>query len=279
MGLDNLDIFDEGESEEPIELQPEVQVQQCAPQEQLVAQPNKGCQYVAVKGHSRNVRKGKALGVNPRGSFAERRAWNLHMQVKKAQKRMLVCETDALEMLHSLQTRSRERVQIQKGKKGNLFSKKRLVQISYLKAPSGNRFVYKYSMSDFLECSFGVDTKHAKRLTARNHQALAMNAAPSTIAYMRTVVCGSVLSRQCGLLGQLLALCRANPPTAVGLRESFDETVQIVTVNQQKGGYQVCVLRHTLIIAWGSGLLRVPIILPPLLVRSPSAEQLHPEWY
>ena len=121
MGLDNLDIFDEGESEEPIELQPEVQVQQCAPQEQLVAQPNKGCQYVAVKGHSRNVRKGKALGVNPRGSFAERRAWNLHMQVKKAQKRMLVCETDALEMLHSLQTRSRERVQIQKGKKGNLF--------------------------------------------------------------------------------------------------------------------------------------------------------------
>ena len=276
--MDYLDLFRDPPAELLAESDAVVAPARQAVAAVAVATASSSSQYVSVTGPARPSRqrfKTKPR-FNSKGNRLERKNWNLHMQVRRAYKKQVQTENDAVQMLTMLQRQSRLTgdVTIHRRKGGSIFNKKRLVQITCLKVPKGNQHTRRYSMSDFLQCSFGAHFQRGKRLMSRDHQATALGMAPSTVAYMRTVVSGCIMARQSGLLGRLLLLCKSERPLCVALRESFDETVQTVTVNQTKGGYQIIVLKHTLLISWGSRSIKLSVVMPSLLVTSPAADKL-----
>lgn len=223
--------------------------------------------------------RSRRVKVFSRGSRLERQSWNLLMRAKRAEKNKFKTENQAVELLTTLQRMSsrQSRYKIRRTKRGSLFTKD-CVQVSCLKTSRGNRFQSTHSVSDFLAGAFGTDKLKGKVIANQSAAALSLQVSPSTLAYMRAVVCGSIISRQCGMLGQIFLLCKREKPMVVGLREAFDETSQLVSVKKEKGAWQIIVLRHTLLIVWpGPGAPRVakfPIIFPPLLVLSPSADKL-----
>lgn len=207
---------------------------------------------------------------NSRGTAIERKAWNLDMQLHRAKKKAVRNENDILNLLATFKRRSATdgtvMVHRTKSKKrGNLFSRAGLVKVSCLKVASrGNRFVSKWAMSDFLSVSFGHDTAKGRRIMSRNSQALAMQMAPSTVATMRAVTAGATMARQYHLPARILMMCKGNPPQVVGLREAWDETGQIITVNRDRGAWQICVVRHTLLLLWSDSdddrkVIKVPV--------------------
>ena len=202
------------------------------------------------------VGRRKRAFYNSRGSNVERKAWNLDMQLRRAKKKAVRNENDILNVLAAFKKRSIIDGTVvlhrtKSTKKGNLFSRAGLVKVSYLKMTvRGNRFASKWAMSDFLAVSFGQDTSKGKRILARNSQALAKQMAPSTVATMRAVTAGATMAKEFSFLARLLILCRANPPQVVGLREAFDETGQIITVSRERATWQICVVRHTLLLLW-----------------------------
>lgn len=133
-----------------------------------------------------------------------------------------------------------------------MFTRAGLVKVSYWKLKTGgNRFASKWAMSDFLQTSFRYDVVKGKRISARNSQALAINMAPSTVATMRAVTAGAVMARQFNLLARIYLLCKANRPLVVGLRDAFDETSQLISVNGDCASWQICVVCHTLLVLFG----------------------------
>ena len=72
------------------------------------------------------------------------------------------------------------------------------------------------------------------------------------------------MARQYHLLARILMMCKGNPPQVVGLREAWDETGQIITVNRDRGAWQICVVRHTLLLLWSDSdddrkVIKVPV--------------------
>lgn len=282
--MDYLDIFDQ-------ELDIEAVVQP-APVEAIVqpavisAQPiasserkeDQAVQVVGPKPRCRVASKG-AVGLHSRGEVHERKAWSLSLHLAKAKKKQIRTEMDVLKMLCSLRkvSKSDKAIQIRRDRSGSIVRKDSLVKMSYLKSSGGNRYSMKYSMADFLEATFGKDRKRGKRIMGCNATGLSMGISPSYIAAMRCVVAGSVLAKQSNTLAKLYCLCNREKPVVVALRECFDETSQLICVNNTKGAWQIVVLKHTLVIVWSGSPLRMvkfPIICPPLLVLSPSADRL-----
>ena len=137
--------------------------------------------------------------------------------------------------------------------------------MAFLKVKTrGNRHTLRWSLEDFLTASFGDWGKG--RVQGRNAQAAAMHMSVGTVSYMRAVTCGAALARQSNLLARLYLLCKMNPPLVVGLREAWDETSQKLVVLQEKGEWQVMVVKHTLVILWEStdggapSLLKIPVV-------------------
>ena len=221
-------------------------------------------------------RVGKAFYFS-RGPVADRKAWNLDMQLRKSIARQSKGQSDLLDLLTRLRAKSKSAaIQIKRTKKGKLFTKSGLVNAAFLKVKTkGNRFELKCPLQDFLIASFGEDETRGKRIEGRNAQALSQKLAPSTISYMRTVTFGAVLARQANLLARIFLLCKSCAPLAVGLREAFDETQQKLVVKRHPGEFQVMVIKHTLLIFWESRSIKLPIVCPSVIVLSPSAENIH----
>ena len=128
----------------------------------------------------------------------------------------------------------------------------------------GNRFSSKWSLNDFLVAAFGDDHVRGKRIQQRNSAALALGMSSSTLSYMRTVAFGAVLARQSSLLARIYLMCKSCRPLVACLREAWDETAQLVTVNNDKGSWQLMVLKHTLLLIWqssnGPSMVRIPVV-------------------
>lgn len=254
-----------------------------ATQAPVVARPQHVVQFCGGA-RRRRFRTGQARKYNSRGTSADRAAWNLDMQLRKMQKKVLRCESDAVSLLTSLRRRSSTSsfFKVCRGK-GGLSNKSGLMKVIQCRLKTkGNRFGWKWAMEDFLHAAFGSDLAKGKRLQQRNAQALSGGMDGSTVAYMRAVVSGSVLSRQSHLLARLFLLCRENPPTVACVREAWDETGQSVVVQQERGVWQIIVVKRILVVAWepaeGSAdptIARFPLVCPPMLVLSPSADRIH----
>ena len=226
----------------------------------------------------------RKTGLNSRGTKAERDAWNLSMQLARLKKSKAQTEIDIINILTNLRKKSRRDVgiKVHRHKRGRIFTKSGLVKISFMKSHgrSHQNVTRKYLMMDFLEASFGIRNKAGKRILNATSKGLALGIDRKWIACMRAVVAGSVFAKQAGRLAKLFLLCKRNPPVVVGLREAFDETAQQISVSGERGTWQIIVLKHRLTIVWpGVGgqqpkVLNMPIICPPLLVLSPSADRL-----
>ena len=205
------------------------------------------------------------MKLNSRGSALERKTWNLAMQIHKQRARAIKTENDVLALLCGLQKRCRTDTAIHliRTRKGNLFRKNgSLMQSTVHLRSRGNQHSSKWGVSDFLTCAFGADRKHGKRIKSQASQALSLGMAPSTVCYMRAVVAGAVLSRQANMLARIYILCKSQKPMVACLREAFDETSQIIKVQDEKAGWQVCVVRHTMVLVWPGvepQILHVPI--------------------
>ena len=282
-GANFLDVFDDDEEPDLSEsLAPALPARQ-----EVVSPRVDSSQLLRVVGpnpKSKRIKSGRQItGVNSRGTELERKNWNLRMQVLRARAKHIRTESSLLALLSGLKKRSHSdsAIRLHKRRSGDILSKQGLVKMSFLKAQGrGNRYCMKYSMSDFLLASFGNDYKAGRRIVSRNCQALAMQAPPSIVAAMRAVSAGAVFSKQASCLAKLYLLCKRYPPLACGLREAFDETSQLITVSGEKGAWQLIVLKHALTIVWpGSDggppqIMNLPIVCPPLLVLSPSADRL-----
>ena len=56
------------------------------------------------------------------------------------------------------------------------------------------------------------------------------------------------MARQYHLLARILMMCKGNPPQVVGLREAWDETGQIITVNRDRGAWaDMCGAPHLVV--------------------------------
>ena len=220
-----------------------------------------------------------------KGTKEERTNWSLRLQLKKAEKKLALNECSVLELLTSLQKRSQhgDGMRLRILRRGRLFSKRGLINAAAVKASGkGNRFVSSYSMTDFLETSFGK-LSNKKRIKQRNALAVSSEMGPRTVSTMQMTVACAVMARQARILANLYKLCKKNPPTVFAMREAFDETGHKVTVNLGFGNEtavsQICVVHHYLVICWLIGgeqkMMCMPLVIPPLLVLTPSAPQLY----
>lgn len=165
------------------------------------------------------------------------------MQLCKAKKKLARSESDVVDLLTSLRRKATpSSLVLRRTKKGHLFGKNGLVKLMQCRLNSrGNRHSSKFSFSTFLEASFGSDFKRGKRIQSRNATSLALHMSPTTVAYMRTITCGSVQAQQAGLLSRIFLMCKASRPCVVCHRVSFDETSQRIAVKGQIGEWQVMV--------------------------------------
>lgn len=240
----------------------------------------------------------KALGIGAKrvkkgtlyskGTPEERAAWSLKLQMRKMEKKIKLNECGVLELLLSMQSQTRlsSGFKLRISRRGSLFTPKGLVNASCVKASHrGNRFVTSFSMTDFLEMSFGK-LSAKKRIKQHNAQALAAEVSPSSLSTIQTTVACAIMARQARILANLFKLCKQCPPTVFALREAFDETGHHVTVNygygNEKTVSQICVIHHFMLLSWVNGMndgirktLCLPLVLPPLLVVTPNAPQLH----
>ncbi len=242
-----------------------------------------GKRQAQLESGAQRVKKGSMYS---KGTPDERAAWSLRLQAKKLEKKIRLSECGVLELLTSLGRVGKltSGLKISCSKRGALFSQKGLVTKSIVKASTkGNRFVSTYTMTDFLETSFGKLTSR-QRIKQRNAQAIASEMARGTVTTMQTAVACAVMARQARMLANIYKLCRTSPPTVYALREAFDETGQSVTVNfgfgNEKTVSQICVIHHYMLLCWldldgVEKRLSFPLVLPPLLVLSPSAPQLY----
>lgn len=218
---------------------------------------------VSAAGDSKLVEVGGPAPANPkvgrkrlyysRGSAKDRSAWNLDMQLRKAEHRAIRSESQALTLLANLSKKSvpEATFKLSRTKRGALCTRNGLIKIMRCQFKTkGNRFGTKWGMDDFLRASFGCDSAKGKRIYQRNSQALASNMSGPTVAYMRAVVCGAIMARQSNMLARVFLMCRQNPPLAAGLREAWDETGQVVVVDGQKGNWQIIVVKHFLLLTW-----------------------------
>ena len=266
-GMDYLDFFDDEEHRSPnqnaagmnSDALALVPVPVTCPVESLGHQDG-GLNLVTVEGRARRPKRNrpnqqplKNVGFNSKGSLLERKAWGLAMTVHRMKKKQMKSEQDFVEVLSRLQKRSKTdpSIRLVRDGQGNVVRKGGLVKqmIVHMKS-TGNRHVSKWGVGDFLTCAFGADQKQGKRIKAQTSQALAIGMHRTTVCYMRAVVAGAVLARQSNLLARIYLLCKAQPPICACLREGFDETSQLITVKGEKGAWQVCVVRHTLVIIW-----------------------------
>lgn len=276
--VDYLDIFDEGPEDVAEVATRRIQQDSLRPEAPL-AEP-----LVKIAGCTKRSCPPKRIGVNSRGSKSERDTWNLRMQVARLKKQKAKTETDLINMLVKLRKRSKREsgIKIYRQKRGGLFTKHGLVKISFLKTKSSGHenVTTKYSMGDFLEASFGSQNNKGKRILSASSQGLALGISGEWVAMMRSLVAGSVFAKQANRLAKLYVLAKRNPPLVVGLREAFDETAQLISVSKEKGSWQIIVLKQKLTIVWpgessgGPIVVSMPIICPPLLVLSPSADRL-----
>lgn len=274
-GQQNLQVC-----EQMVDSVPQILADGQRPSQSQIRIPNpSGKPLFRISGPSSKTRKTKVRKAFyfSKGTVADRKAWNLDMQLRKSIARQSKSQSDILDLLTRLRVKSKSAaVQIKRTKKGQLFTKSGLVRAAFLKVKTkGNRFELKCSLQDFLTASFGEDEARGKRIEGRNAQALSLKLAPSTISYMRTVTCGAVLARQANLLARIFLLCKSCAPVAAGLREAFDETQQKLVVKRHPGEFQVMVIKHTLLIFWESRSIKIPIVCPSVIVLSPSAECIH----
>ena len=278
-----LDFFDDEPAEPDQVVEPDqVAVAPVSGSQVCRFQPREKRHLVEIVGKKVKAaaRKFKRF-YNSRGCASDRKAWNLDMQWRKAKKQLQQNESDALDLLASLQKRSgREAcLKVARTNKGHLFRRSRLVKVMQCKfTAKGNQHGTAWHMRDFLAASFGRSSKG--RIFSLRGQALAESMSPATVAYMRVVSCGAVLARQAHLLARIFLMCRSNPPTVVGIRDAWDETGQELMVQGEQGVWQVIAASHTLIMGWpGTAttpmLVEVPVVIPPILVVSPSADRLY----
>ena len=211
------------------------------------------------------------------GTPLQRGAWSMQMHLSKTRKRKFMDEVRVLQLLGKLekQCRHASRTKIRLFRRGHLFNKKGLLNTSSLKLRAGgNRFSSSFSMAHFLTAAFGAGAQQLKSLQGKRHRsrgaaALALDTSPSAVGYMRYVVAGAVIARQAHLLSRLYAMCRQSPPAMAGVRTCFDETSQIISANvndsgQEKGSFQICVLKKTLLLCWvvdgEVSMLKVPLV-------------------
>lgn len=199
------------------------------------------------------------------------------MQIHRQRHREVRSENQFLSILGQLQKRSKSDagIHIVRGRAGNLVRKNGLMLVKNTKCQiKGNQHTYKWAMSDFLTCAFGCDRKHGKRIKSQAGQALALGMSPATVCYMRAIVAGAVLARQANMLARLYLLCRQQQPLVTSLREGFDETSQMITVRGEKGSWQVCVVRHTLVIIFppSDGQTQPRLMKVPVVTRSDKQE-------
>lgn len=258
--MDYLDVFDDEpgsflavSSSATSSLQCQAVASVAASREALNSKDSEAVTVHGPKGRFERPKPLAGVKVNSRGSAVERRAWNMAMQIHRSKIKQAKTEQDVIDLLTSLQKRARSDsgIKMVRGQRGGLFTKGGLIRHSVCRMKSkGNRFTSRWSMSDFLIAAFGADRKRGKRIKARASAALSLGAAPSTLSYMRSVVAGSVLARQASVLARIYLLTKMQKPLVTCLREGFDETSQIITVKGEVGSWQVCVVRHSLFVAW-----------------------------
>ena len=248
--MDYLEFFAEEEAAEP-QLQPALEDVAVSGSEAA----NRQQQLVAVSGHQKKTPKRGKTFFFSRGTGIERKAWNQNMLLRRAQKKYIKNEADVLAFLQTIQKKSSRTpaMRLKTTKKGNLFSSKGLVKLAQCKVSSkGNRFSMKFSLHEFLTVSFGQDLTKGKRIQQRNATALAFNMSPQTVSCMRAVAFGATMARQANLLARLYLMCKSLQPEVVCLREAWDETSQRITVNDDRGAFQIMVVKHTLLILWNT---------------------------
>lgn len=287
--LNFLDIFDDNDEDDDARARDNLSLELPAGDKQVgkaevPSVPSDRDPLVKFVGVQPHAAVSKKTGLNSRGTKAERNEWNLKMQVARLKKRKAQNEIEIINVLTGLKKKSRrdQGIKVHRDKRGHIFTKKGLVKISFMKSHgrSHQNVTKRYIMMDFLEASFGIRNKGGKRILHATSQGLALGIDRKWIACMRAVVAGSVFAQQASRLAKLFVLCKRNPPVVVGLREAFDETAQQISVSGERGSWQIIVLKHRLTIVWagvggqGPKVLNMPIICPPLLVLSPSADRL-----
>lgn len=103
------------------------------------------------------------------------------------------------------------------------------------------------------------------------------------VAVLRQFVAGSVLHYQSVALSKVLEMAQQRRPSFVMWRLAYDETGEKVTLpcvglgpQQQASTWQVMVSRLEMIVGWSpTQLVKSSIILPALLVTSPTAENMY----
>eukprot|EP00439_Symbiodinium_sp_Y106_P006064 s6934_g1.t1 len=221
-----------------------------------------------------------------RGTQAERQRWSMQLHLRKKSRRAVRNEVHLLEFLRSLEraTKKTGRMQLRLFQRGRVFSKHGLLNACRLHVSNvGNRHVHRLSMSDFLEASYGpchsvLKSLQKKSLMTASAVAVSMQVSVPYVQLMRTLTAGAYAARQIRTLARILALCSAEQPDCVGLRLCWDETQQWTTANfgkgPESGAFQICVVKMMLVVNWGSRMLKLPLVLPPLLVLTPSSQQL-----
>ena len=261
--IDFLEMFnDELNVEEELAVQPSDSID--VPGVQMPAEPTGSSALVQVPDRvfdsivpvsTTSKRKHLSWKANPKAL-----SWYRHFC--KAKKKVFTTESSVLEALIELQKKQKT------GKNNVTFNVKRLrrrdsksqickrslVLQAKLKSGSGNQHCRRFSMTDFLEVSFGEkDTK--KHFHVASNIAKHFNMSAGMVNLMRTTVAASIVTKQIKVAARIFALCKAKPPTTVSVRHAWDETAQDIQVkllgqSASRSAWKVMVQKLSILIFW-----------------------------